>query len=395
MPLKTLKDFNFEDKTVILRVDYNVPIDEEMNITSDKRIRLTLPTINYLLEKNAKIIIITHLGRPNGKIVEKLRTNILAKRLSELLNKEVKKIDSCIGEETEAAIKSLSPGEILMLENIRFNKEEKSKDEKERFEFGRKLALMADIYINDAFAASHRKHASIYNITEHIPGCAGFVVENEVKTIKNAIENPEKPLVSIIGGLKADKISAINNLLKKADKILIGGALSMLFLRVLGLNTGDSKVDEEGLSHEKAEIRELIEDPKIVLPVDVIIANKFCNNADKKVVLIEQIPDKWQVLDIGPATVKLYTTILNHASTIIWNGPLGVFEMDNFAEGTKKIAQTVANSNAKSIIGGGDSAAAIEKFNLQDKVTHVSSGGGASLMMFEGKDLPSIRILED
>jgi len=395
MKFLTLKDMDLEGKKVLLRVDYNVPLDEEGNVKNDKRIKSTLPTLNYLLEKNAKIILMTHAGRPKGKVVDNMRTKSIAAKLGEIIGKEVKYVAECVGEEVKAVVDSMQPGDILMLENTRFYPAEKSKEESERIEWAKQIAELGDVYVNDAFANCHRDHATMTGIIKFIPGCVGLLVEKEMQMLKEKLDNPEKPMISVIGGVKADKMTAIKNLLKKTDKVLIGGALAFLFLKIAGKNVGASKIDTEGVEDKEAEIKELMADERVVLPVDCIIADKFEADAESKTVDVDSIEDGWMALDIGPKSIEKYVEILKTAKTIVWNGPIGVFEFEKFANGTKQIAETIANSDAISVIGGGDSAAAIEKLGLQDKVTHVSTGGGASLKLIQGKDLVAIKALEE
>jgi len=385
----TLKDMNFKNQRVLLRAGFDVPIDEKGNITDDTRIKAILPTLKYLIKQKAMIIIISHNGRPKGEIVKKLKMDAAAKRLQELLGKKVYKLDDCIGEDVEKFIDDMVPGEVVLLENLRFYKEEKDKNPKVRNGFARELADLADIYVNEAFSNSHRDHASITGIPKFIPSCAGFELQKEIETIEKAMLKPKKPFVAIIGGLKADKLNTIKAL-KKVDKILVGGALSFLLLNAKGINVGKTKIDKEGLKSSKI----ILKNKKIELPVDAVVADKFDENAKTKTVDIKNIPKDWMALDIGPKTVKKYKEILKKAKTVVWAGPIGVFEFPKFAKGTKEIAKTVANSKAISIIGGGDSGAAIEKFKLSKKMTHISTGGGASLMLFEGKKLPAMQALE-
>lgn len=387
--IKTLKDFNFKGRKVLIRVDYNVPLDEKGDITDEFRIKATLPTLDYILKQMPKqIIIMTHVGRPKNKEKE-LRTDKIAARLGKLLNMPVRKVDGW----------EIDKGDdckdcIVMLENLRFHAGEKSKDEKERDSFGKQLAKLGDIYVNDAFSNCHRNHASMTSVPKYLPGCIGFLVKNEIDMIKLTIEDPAKPFVSIIGGLKADKINAIQNLLKTADKILIGGALAFLFLKAAGHSVGKTKIDFEGLENAEGTIKELLENPKIILPLDCVAADKVEEGAKVKIVSVQDIPEEYMAVDIGPDTIKHYSIIIKQAKTVVWNGPMGVFEINKFANGTKMIAKAIVESKAKSIIGGGDSASAVEKFGYAKKMTHVSSGGGASLELFEGKELIALKALD-
>lgn len=388
MNLKTLQDIpDFTNKKVFVRVDFNVPLDENGNVRDDKRIKHAIPTIQYLLDKGvAQIILTSHLGRPKDN-EPNLMTNKVAEKLGELLGQSVTKVDDW-GENGMPDVK------IVMLENIRFNKAEKSKDEVERDGFGKQLASLADIFVNEAFSNSHRSHASMTSVPKFIPGCVGFGVEKEVSEISKAIESPESPLVAVIAGLKADKIVAIYNLLSVADKILVGGAISYNILKAKGYSIGDTKADDEGMAERADMVKEVSESDKVELPVDALVADEFSETANKKVVSVDSIEDGWMALDMGSDTIKKYSEILSNAKTILWFGPVGVIEMEAYAGGTKAIGEAIANSGAVSIIGGGDTAGAVKKFGLTDKMTLVSTGGGASLTMIEGKELPALEILE-
>ena len=388
MNLKTLQDIpDFTNKKVFVRVDFNVPLDENGNVRDDKRIKHAIPTIQYLLDKGvAQIILTSHLGRPKDN-EPNLMTNKVAEKLGELLGQSVTKVDDW-GENGMPDVK------IVMLENIRFNKAEKSKDEVERDGFGKQLASLADIFVNEAFSNSHRSHASMTSVPKFIPGCVGFGVEKEVSEISKAIESPESPLVAVIAGLKADKIVAIYNLLSVADKILVGGAISYNILKAKGYSIGDTKADDEGMAERADMVKEVSESDKVELPVDALVADEFSETANKKVVSVDSIEDGWMALDMGSDTIKKYSEILSNAKTILWFGPVGVIEMEAYAGGTKAIGEAIANSGAVSIIGGGDTAGAVKKFGLTDKMTLVSTGGGASLTMIEGKELPALVILE-
>jgi phosphoglycerate kinase len=390
---KTVKDIDIKGKRVLVRVDFNVPLDENGNITDDTRIVAALPTIEYILNQNASVILMSHLGRPKGEVKENLRLNPVAKRLEELLKKPVKKLNDCIGKEVEEASKNIKPGDVILLENLRFHKEEEKNDE----EFAKKLASLGDVYVNDAFGAAHRAHASVAAITKFLPSVAGFLLAKEIYYLGNLLKNPERPFIVILGGAKiSTKIGVINNLLDKVDKMLIGGGMTFTFLKSKGLNIGTSIVETE----KEVEAFEILrkaqnEEKEIVLPDDVVVADEIKEDAKTKVVDIYQIPDNMSGVDIGPKTIKKFKKIINEAKTIFWNGPMGVFEIDKFAEGTKEIAKAVANSNAVTVVGGGDSISALKKFNLLDKITHVSTGGGASLEFVEGKPLPGIVSLQD
>lgn len=381
MNYRTLKNLNFSKKKVLVRVDFNVPLDEKGRITDDKRIRAALPTIKYLLKQKAMVILISHLGRPKGKYVKKLTMDQVAKRLEKLLKRKIYKADMGIGPCEE----HFKAGEIVLLENLRFYPEEKKNDAN----FAKALASMADYYVNDAFGTCHREHASVDAITRYLPGCAGLLVEKEIKIIGGALAKPKKPFTAIMGGVKVSgKIDAINNLLKKVDYLLIGGAMMFTFLKAGGLNVGKSLVEKDKIPLAK----KLLKNKKIVLPVDCIIGNKFNKNASTKTVYVNKI--KGIGLDIGPKTAKLYSDLIKKSKTVIWNGPMGKFEWPKFSKGNNAIAKALAKSKAVTIVGGGDSAASIEKLKLENQITHISTGGGAALDFFAGKKLPGLTALE-
>ncbi len=392
MEKKSLKDIVVMGKKVFVRVDYNVPMKDGV-ITNDNRIRATLPTLEYLLAQNAALVLASHLGRPKGAPVPEFTLAPVAKRLSELLGKEVLFAPDCVGEEATAMAKALKPGQILLLENLRYHKEEEKNDP----EFSRQLASLAEVAVNDAFGVSHRAHASVEGITKYIPTVAGFLLEKEILFLGQAVNNPVRPFVAIIGGAKvSDKIGVIENLLTKVDRLIIGGGMANTFLAAKGFATGKSLVEEDKL--ELA--RELMAKAKtagkeLLLPVDVTIADRFAADAANKVVAADAIEGDWMALDIGPVTSKAYAEALRDAKTVVWNGPMGVFEMDVFAKGTEAVAKAVADSGAKSIVGGGDSIAALEKLGLAREITHISTGGGASLEFLEGKVLPGVAALAD
>jgi len=382
----TLKDFKFLNKEVLVRVDFNVPLDKNGKITDDTRIKAALPTIQHLIKNKAMVILMAHLGRPNGKINSKLMMDNVAKRLAKLLKKKIYKLDDCIGLDVENFVDKMVPGEIVLLENLRFYPEEKENSK----EFAKSLASLAQIYVNDAFGTCHRSHASVDAVTKYLPSCAGLLVEKEIKDMSKALEKPKKPFIAIMGGVKVSgKIDAINNLLKKVDKLLIGGAMMFTFLAANGSDVGNSIVEHEKLSLAK----KLLKNKKIILPVDTIVASNLKKNAKAKTSGIDVIEGIG--LDIGPKTIKLYKDIIKNAKTIIWNGPMGKFEWPKFAKGNNEIAKALAKSKATTIIGGGDSAAAVKKLKLEKKMTHVSTGGGASLDFFAGKKLPALSALEN
>lgn len=388
---KSIKDIDVAGKKVFIRVDYNVPMDKAGNITEDTRIRATLPTLKYLLEQNAAIIIASHLGRPKGAVVPEFSLAPVAARLSSLIGKEVIVAPNCVGVEVEALAKDLQPGQILMLENLRYHKEEEKNDA----QFSKQLASLADVAVNDAFGVSHRAHASVAGITEYLPAVAGLLMEKEIIFVGQTVANPVHPFVAIIGGAKvSDKIGVIENLLKKVDTLIIGGGMANTFLAAQGYNIGKSLLEADKVELAKSLIVAAKErGVNLLLPTDVVIAEKFAADAAHKAVAVDAIDSEWMALDIGPDTAKAYAKSLEDAKTVVWNGPMGVFEMDAFANGTETVAKAVAASSATSIVGGGDSIAALEKTGLSDKITHISTGGGASLEFLEGKVLPGIDAL--
>jgi phosphoglycerate kinase len=393
MAKATVRDIDVKGKRVLVRVDFNVPLDAERNITDDTRIRSALPTIEYLLERGARVILASHLGRPKGQRKEEFSLAPVAKRLEELLGKPVKKLDDCIGAEVEAEVLAMKDGDVILLENLRFYKEEEANDEA----FARALASLADIYVNDAFGTAHRAHASTAGVAEFVDGVAGFLMEKEIEVMGKALSQPERPFVAILGGAKVkDKVGVISNLMEKVDSLIIGGGMAYTFLKAKGLEIGDSIVDDASLGlagelMEKAKTKGI----RFLLPVDVVIADKFAEDANTKVVDIDEIPPSWQALDIGPKTRDLFAREIADAKTVVWNGPMGVFEMKPFAEGTRRIARALAESEAVTIVGGGDSVAAVSEMGFGDKMTHVSTGGGASLEFLEGKVLPGVAALKD
>ncbi|WP_339227398.1 phosphoglycerate kinase [Oceanobacillus sp. FSL K6-2867] len=392
MNKKTLQDLDVKGKKVFCRVDFNVPL-KDGEITDDTRIRAALPTINYLTEQGAIVILASHLGRPKGKVVEDLRLDPVAKHLSNLIEKQVVKTDSVYGEEVNEAIAGLQAGDVLLIENVRFE----AGEEKNDAELVQAFADMADLYVNDAFGAAHRAHASTTGVAEKLPAAAGYLMEKEIKVLGNALETPERPFTAIIGGAKVkDKINVIDNLLEKVDNLIIGGGLAYTFIKAQGHEIGKSllEADKIDLALEfikKAEGKGV----NFVLPVDVVVADDFSESANTNVVAIDEIPADWEALDIGPKTRELYSQLVAESKLILWNGPMGVFELNPFAGGTKAVAEALAETNGYSIIGGGDSAAAVEKFSLADKMDHVSTGGGASLEFMEGKVLPGVAALND
>lgn len=386
---KSITDIDVKGKKVLVRVDFNVPI-KEGKIKDDTRMTAALPTINYLLEHGAAVILFSHLGRPKDEPDPQFSLALVAKHLATLIPNKVNFVEDCIGEVAEAASAKLQPGEVLVLENTRFYKEEKKNDP----EMAMKFAKLADIYVNDAFGSAHRAHASTEGVAHHLPAVAGFLMEKEIRYLGQAIADPVRPFVAILGGAKiSDKIGVIDNLLQKADAVLIGGGMANTFFKAQGFEMADSLVEEEAIQTAK----ELLAKGggKLHLPVDLVLGNSFDNDAESKVTVVENVPAGWRVLDIGPASVENYARVISGAGTVVWNGPMGVFEMPKFAKGTFGVAEAVAASGAVSIIGGGDSVSAINQSGLSDKVTHISTGGGASLEMLEGKLLPGLAALQD
>ncbi|MFZ5801377.1 MAG: phosphoglycerate kinase [Candidatus Omnitrophota bacterium] len=393
MPKMTIRDIDLKNKRVIIRVDFNVPLDKSLKITDDRRIKEAIPTINFVLDAPAaKVILMSHLGRPDGKVVENLRLNPVAERLAQLLGEPVKKLDECVGDAVKAQIASAKE-KVVLLENLRFHAEE----EKDDAHFSRELAALADVFVNDAFGTAHRAHASTEGITHFLPSIAGFLLEKEIKYLGAAVENPRRPFVVILGGAKvSDKIAVIDNLLPKADTIIIGGGMAYTFLKSQGISVGASKLEADKLEVAKAILESAQKkDVGVILPADHVITQKIDETDNLRVVGVD-IPEGWLAVDIGPKTIEIFKAALKDAKTIVWNGPLGVFEAEAFSKGTRSIAEFIAAlKDVTSIIGGGDSAAAIAKFNLESKMTHISTGGGASLEYLEGKILPGIAALKD
>ena len=389
---KTIEDINPESKKVLVRCDFNVPITDG-KIDDDKRIVESLPTIKYLADKGARIILCSHLGRPKGEFNMKYSLKIVADKLSELLGKEVIMAKDVIGDDAKAKAAALKDGDIMLIENVRFHAEEEKNDP----EFSKALASLAEIYVNDAFGTAHRAHSSTAGVSDYLPAVAGYLINKEISIMGGALWNPKKPFVAILGGAKvSDKIGVITNLLDKVDTLLIGGAMAYTFVKANGGQIGNSLCENDKLDVA----REIVEKAKeknirLLLPIDHVVADEFKNDANKKTCFGACIPDGWQGMDIGPETINLFAGVIKDAGTVVWNGPMGVFEFDNFANGTKEIARAVADSGAVSIIGGGDSAAAVEKLGFGDKVTHISTGGGAALEFLEGLELPGIACLND
>ena len=393
MNKKTVKDIDLKGKKVFVRCDFNVPMDENQNITDNTRIKAALPTIKYLLEQNCKIILASHLGRPKGEVKPEFSLKPVAKELSKLLGKDIIMANDVIGEDATSKAENLKEGEIMLLENVRFHREETDNDP----EFAKKLASMAEIFVNDAFGTAHRAHASTTGIADYIPGVAGFLIEKELKFLGNAINNPERPFVAILGGAKvSDKIGVIDSLLDKVDTLMIGGGMAYTFFKAQGYNVGNSLCEVEKTDLALEEMKKAkAKGVKLLLPIDTKIGKEFKPDTESKTVAWTEIPDEWEGFDIGEKTIEMFKKELQNAKTVIWNGPLGLFEFEQFAIGTNEIAKTLAELDATTIIGGGDSAAAVTKAGLADKMTHISTGGGASLEFLEGKKLPGIECLQD
>jgi len=390
----TIRDVNIKNKRVFIRVDFNVPINSELNITDDTRIRSALPTINYAIDEGAKIILASHLGRPKGKKNPALTLATVVKRLQRLLNKDVIFLDDCIGPEVDKVINNMEPGDVVLLENLRFYPGEEGKDD----EFAKKLAALADVYVNDAFGTSHRSHSSVVGITKYVrPAVAGFLVKKEIEYVEGVMANPARPFVSILGGAKVSgKLGMIENLGKKVDKVIIGGGMAFTFLKAMGYEVGNSLVEPEMLEisiqiYKSARQRGI----KFYLPVDCVVAPDMEPGSQTMIVPVQEIPKDWKALDIGPASVKLFTEAIANARTILWNGPMGVFEIDAFSRGTFAVAHAVAESYALTIVGGGDTANAVDKARESENMSFISTGGGAVLQMLEGKPLPGIMALDD
>ena len=391
MDKKTVRDVEVAGKKVMVRCDFNVPIDDRGNITDDTRIVASLPTIEFLLERGAKVILMSHLGRPKGKVDDKFSLRPVARRLAELLDTEVLMADDVVGEDARQKASILKQGQVMLLENVRFHKEETENDPG----FAKKLAEMAEVFVNDAFGAAHRAHASTAGITAFLPAVAGFLIEKELKALGQALQDPARPFTAILGGAKVSgKIGVISNLLDRVDNLLIGGGMSYTFFKAKGLNVGNSLLEEDYIE-TAAEALEAAKRKgvNLVLPSDVVVASSFDNDADHYTVDAEGIPDDYMGLDIGEKTIGVYRDIILKSATVVWNGPMGAFEMPTFARGTREIADAMSRCGGTTIVGGGDSAAAVSQMGYEDKMTHVSTGGGASLEFLEGKELPGIASL--
>ncbi|MGE7916357.1 phosphoglycerate kinase [Lysinibacillus xylanilyticus] len=389
---KTMKDIDVKGKRVFVRVDFNVPMADGV-ITDETRIRAAIPTIEYLVEQGAKVILASHLGRPKGEVKEDMRLTAVGVRLAELMAKPVTKLDESIGQAVEEAVANMQNGDMILLENVRFHAGEEKNDPA----LAEQFAKLADVYVNDAFGAAHRAHASTEGIAKHIPAVSGFLMQKELDVLGKALSNPERPFTAIIGGAKVkDKIGVIESLLEKVDHLIIGGGLSFTFIKAQGYDIGKSLLEEDKIDLAKSFIEKAkAKGVQLHMPVDAVVANEFSKDAETQIVGVDAIPADWMGLDIGPKTAANYAEVIKNSKLIIWNGPMGVFEMDKFASGTKTVADAMATTTGYTVIGGGDSAAAVEKFEVADKMDHISTGGGASLELMEGKELPGIVALND
>jgi phosphoglycerate kinase len=386
---KTIRDVDVRGKRVLLRVDFNVPLQDGA-ITDDRRIRAALPTIEHLLEGGATVIAMSHMGRPKGQVVESLRLTPAAARLAELLDRPVTKLDDCVGEAVQQAVNAAQPGDVILLENLRFHPGEKENAP----EFARQLASLADLYVDDAFGAAHRAHASVVGVAEHLPAVAGLLMEKELAALGGALDDPARPFVAILGGAKVSgKIEVLDNLLPQVDRLLIGGGMANTFFKAQGYPVGDSLVEDDALKVARDALARGSD--KLLLPVDVVVADAFDNQAQSQVAAAQEVPQGWRILDVGPETLEQFAGVLRQARTVVWNGPMGVFEMENFAQGTFAVARLLAETEAITVIGGGESAAAIEQSGLADKMSHISTGGGASLEFLAGKTLPGVAALDN
>ena len=399
MAKKTVRDVDVRGKRVLVRVDFNVPL-ENGRVADDTRIRAALPTIRYLIEQQARVILMSHLGRPKGQVRDDLRMDPVAEVLAKRLGRPVRKLDETVGPEVERAVSEMQPGDVILLENTRFHPGETKNDP----EFARQLAALADLFVNDAFGTAHRAHASTVGVARYLPTVAGFLMERELRMLGQILERPREPFAAVLGGAKiSDKIGVLKALMKKAEYVLIGGGMANTFLKAQGIDVQESLVEDEALDEARAILAREAErrkkreekEPQLFLPVDVVVADQFAPDAERRVVPVDQVPEGWRIMDIGPETCQLFRTPLARARTIFWNGPMGVFEFDRFATGTREIAEIIAGVEAISVVGGGDSAAAVAEMGLTDRITHVSTGGGASLEFVEGKELPGVAVIED
>jgi len=389
----SIEDLDLKDKRVLMRADFNVPLDKKGEIADDTRIRAALPTIKYILDKGASLILMSHLGRPKGKVVPELRLDPVARRLGELLGRKVLKLDDCVGEKVKKAVETMKPGEIVLLENVRFHKEETDND----LQFAKELANLADIFVNDAFGTAHRAHASTVGVAKFLPAAAGFLMRKELEVLGKILTKPQHPFVSILGGAKiSDKIGVLRNLLNKCEDILIGGGMAYTFLKAKGIPIGKSLCEDDRIDESRRIMNEASSRGcTISLPLDHIIAKEPKEGMEVKEVAQDEILSDWMALDIGPKTIQLFGKVIHKAKTIFWNGPMGMFEIEDFAKGTKAVAKMLAELEATTVVGGGDSIAALKKMGLEKRMTHVSTGGGASLEFLEGKVLPGVEALSE
>ncbi len=399
MAKKTIRDIDVDGKRVLVRADFNVPL-RDGKVADDTRIRAALPTIQYLVDHNAKVVLMSHLGRPKGEPKDELKMDPVAETLAERLGRPAKKLNQTVGPEVKRTVEEMAPGDVILLENTRFDPGEKKKDP----EFSKQLAALADVFVNDAFGTAHRAHASTVGVAEYVPAVAGFLMEHELQMLGDTMNNPKEPLAAILGGAKIiDKIGVLKVLIEKAEYVLIGGGMANTFLQAQGIDVQNSLVDEEALDAAREILAREAErqskreekEPQLYLPVDVVVADKFAPDAEAQVVPADAIPEEWRILDIGPETVQRFRAPLRRSKTIFWNGPMGVFEFDRFAKGTREVAEILAGLQAVTVVGGGDSAAAVAEMGLTKKMTHVSTGGGASLEFVEGRELPGVAAIED
>ncbi|MDQ7799794.1 MAG: phosphoglycerate kinase [Armatimonadota bacterium] len=393
MEKRTIRDVDVAGRRVLVRVDFNVPLDEQGRVTDDRRIRESLPTVRYLLDRGAAVILMSHLGRPGGRVVESLRMVPVGERLAQLLARPVQVLPDCVGPEVEAAVARMQPGDVALLENLRFHPEEEANDP----DFAGRLARLADLYVNDAFGTAHRAHASTVAVARYLPAVAGLLMEKEIRYLSRLLENPDHPFVAVLGGKKvSDKIGVLSNLLERVDAVLVGGGMAYTFLRASGHRVGRSVVEEDKLELARDLMaRARARGVELVLPEDVVAAEGPSAEAPRRVVPADEIPEGWMGLDIGPATARRFAQVVEGARLVVWNGPMGVFELEPFAEGTRRVAEAVARCRGTTVVGGGDTAAAVDQFGLLERFDHVSTGGGATLEFLEGRELPGIQVLQD
>lgn len=393
MKKRTIRDVDVAGRRVLVRVDFNVPLDEQGRVTDDRRIRESLPTVRYLLDRGASVVLMSHLGRPGGRVVESLRMVPVGERLAQLLARPVQVLPDCVGPEVEAAVARMQPGDVALLENLRFHPEEEANDP----DFAARLARLADLYVNDAFGTAHRAHASTVGVARYLPAVAGLLMEKEIRYLSRLLENPDHPFVAVLGGKKvSDKIGVLSNLLERVDAVLVGGGMAYTFLKASGHRVGRSVVEEDKLELARDLMaRARARGVELVLPEDVVAAEGPSADAPRRVVPADEIPEGWMGLDIGPATARRFAQVVEGARLVVWNGPMGVFELEPFAEGTRRVAEAVARCRGTTVVGGGDTAAAVDQFGLLEHFDHVSTGGGATLEFLEGRELPGIQVLQD